>query len=223
MLIADLSSNNATEPNWVALKRAGVSAVWLKATEGLTWNDPTFQNRRKAANKAGLRVGAYAFARPDLHPYGAEAEARHFVQTVGHVGATDLRPVLDYERISSQGHDEAWARNWTGVVKDKLGVGPLFYSYPGLISSLKFSKPVGYGLWLAAYSRNDGHEHPFTIPAPWKKVVAHQFSSQCRVNGCAGLIDLSTVYAPNAILAHPVLAKVSYLVDPVVSNITNFL
>lgn len=206
MLVVDLSSNNRA-PDWARLKRAGVSAAWLKASEGLTWNDPVFQSARKAANRAGVRVGAYHFARPDLHPYGGSSEAIHFSNVVKSVGRTDLRPVLDYERISSHGGDGAWIKNFNAVVKARLGVGPLFYSYPALVDSLRLSKPVGYGLWLAAYSRNDGKEHPYTIPAPWKKTVAHQFSSQCRIAGCEGVVDLSTVSQPWAVLAHPVTGR----------------
>src|SRR4051812_27513860 len=100
MLVVDLSSNNRA-PNWRVLKQSGIDAVWLKATEGVTWNDPDFHAWRKAANREGLRVGAYHFARPDLHPYGPTKEARHFTDVVGTVGRTDLRPVLDYERANS--------------------------------------------------------------------------------------------------------------------------
>jgi GH25 family lysozyme M1 (1,4-beta-N-acetylmuramidase) len=210
MLVADLSSNNR-EPNWALLRRSGVSAVWLKATEGFTWDDPKFGVWRTAANKAGLRVGAYHFARPDTHPYvaGAKLEAEHFCRKVGKVNRTDLRPVLDYEVRGSHGGDESWARAFNRVVTDHLKVGPLFYSYSSLISDvLRFSRPVGYGLWLASYSRNDGREHPFTVPAPWKKVAAHQFSSQCRIAGCDGVVDLSKVYQPNAVLAHPMVGRV---------------
>ena len=105
MLVVDLSSNNRA-PDWHALKRAGVGGVWLKATEGLTWRDPDFHQWRVAANSVGLHVGAYHFARPDMHPYEAVAEAKNFVSAVKTVGVTDLRPVLDFETRSSHGNDE---------------------------------------------------------------------------------------------------------------------
>lgn len=208
MLVADVSSNNRV-PNWALLKKSGISAVWLKATEGQNYRDPSFQIWRKAANKAGLKVGAYHFARPDLHPYGGKAEALNFYRAVQEIGTTDLRPVLDYEVLGSQGKDEAWIREFNATVKARLSVGPLFYSYPALIEKLKLSKPVGYGLWLASYAKNDGTEHPFSIPSPWTKVVAHQFSSQCRITGCDGFIDLSKVYQEGSVLAHPVKARLT--------------
>ena len=209
MLVVDLSSNNRA-PNWHLLKQSGVDAVWLKASEGLTWNDPDFQSWRREANRAGLRVGAYHFARPDMHPFESEAEGRHFAATVGQVGRTDLRPVLDYERVSSHGGDERWIRSFNATVKGRLGVGPLFYTYPGLVPSLRLSGPVGYGLWLASYGRNDGKEYPAVVPSPWRKVVAHQFTSCARVAGCDGLVDLSRVYAPSAVLAFPVAGRLPW-------------
>jgi lysozyme len=207
MLIIDLSSNNA-EPKWAALKRSGIEAVWLKASEGVTWRDPDFNRWRAAAGKAGLRVGAYHFARPDLHPFDPVSEAKGFCAQVVSVGRRDLRPVLDYERLSGRGGDETWIRQFNRVVSDRLKVGPLFYSYPALIESLDLAHPVGYGLWLASYGRNDGKQHPYRVPAPWKKLVAHQFSSRCRVVGCDGLVDLSRVYQSRAVLAHPVAGRV---------------
>lgn len=206
MLIVDLSSNNQ-EPNFPLLKRSGVDGVWLKATEGMSWRDPTFQRRREAANRAGLRVGAYAFARPDLHPLDPQGEAHNFVQTVKSIGRTDLRPALDYEVRSEIKNDEGWVAAWNQVVKSRLNVGPVLYSYYGLLQELKFSKPRGYGLWLASYGRDDGVEHPFQVPAPWRKIAAHQFSSKCRVAGVPGLVDLSKVYQPNVVLAFPVRGR----------------
>lgn len=206
-MIVDLSANNA-EPDWRALKRAGIEGVWLKATEGRTYDDPDFAGWRAAANRVGLRVGAYHFARPDRNPFEAAEEAEHFRRKVGWIGRRDLRPVLDYEVRSSHGNDEEWVRVFNAHILSLLGVGPVFYSYPALIEQLRFSKPRGYGLWLASYGRNDGKPHEYRVPAPWRKAVAHQFSSRCRVAGCDGYVDLSRVFQPRAVLAHPLKGRV---------------
>ena len=63
MLLIDVSDNNQ-EPNWAEVKASGVIGVWIKASEGVTVDQPNFVSWRQAANKAGLRVGAYHFARP---------------------------------------------------------------------------------------------------------------------------------------------------------------
>lgn len=204
MLIADVSNVNG-DVNFAAIKQAGVKAVWLKATEGLNFNDRDYQKFRRAANKAGLRVGAYHFAHPELH--SAVAEAGHFSKVIGRPRRTDLRPVLDFETKANVNPEalEWWARRFNQVVKEEIGVVPIFYSYPAFIEEMRPSKPIGDGLWLASYGRNDGKDYPFSVPRPWKKIVAHQFTSNWHVSGHVGSIDLS--YAPKlrAVLAHPVL------------------
>lgn len=225
MLILDLSNNNA-EPDWKHLRAHGVDAVFLKASEGNSWVDPTFKSRRKAANAAGIRVGAYHFARPDLH-VTPKQEAANFCKVVGKVGLSDLRPVLDFETYAHGVNLENWARDWNNRVKDVLKVGPLFYSYPAFIHEMNLSKPIGYGLWLASFSKNDGVEHPYSIPSPWKHAVLHQFTSNGHVFGVPGKVDenypvtyLATRFEvgvnqfgktekwPFPILAHPVASYV---------------
>lgn len=205
MLVVDLSNNNGA-CDFAAMKAAGISAVWLKASEGAFFKDATFHDRRVQAGKAGLRVGAYHFARPDVN-HDPETEAISFCTQIGTVGKKDLRPVLDYERLTGTGVDEPWIRGFNKHVRKTLGVGPLFYSYPDLISHLHLSGTVGYGLWLASYGRDDGVEYPAVVPAPWKKMVAHQFSSHSKVAGCPGYVDLSRVLSVNAVLAHPVAGR----------------
>lgn len=216
MLIIDISANNA-EPNWPQLKVGGVGGVWLKATEGLTFKDKKFKAWRAKANAAGLRVGAYHYARPDLHPTNPAQEAVNFTSTVKKLDRRDLRPVLDFETKASLSGTEmtAWARSFNITVKAFLDCGPLFYTYPSFISSyMKIDKPVGYGLWLASYGRNDGKEHSYSVPAPWKKAVAHQYTSKGHVFGEPGRVDLDsfgydlkqftkTQGWPPALLAHP--------------------
>lgn len=203
MLVVDLSNNNA-QPDFRALKRSGVDAVWLKATEGAFFTDPDFQRWRKQANAAGLRVGAYHFARPDKNPYSAVADAGAFSRAVATIDRTDLRPVLDYERTTGVGGDDAWIREFNKIVVNRLKVGPLFYTYPGFVPGLRLRGTVGWGLWLASYGRDDGKEYPFQVPAPWKKAVAHQFTSNARMSGCSGPVDLTRVFNRAAVLAHPV-------------------
>jgi GH25 family lysozyme M1 (1,4-beta-N-acetylmuramidase) len=84
-----------------------------------------------------------------------------------------------------------WARAFNHAVHAELGVFPLFYSYASYIAAMRPAKPIGTGLWLASYGRNDGRDHGAAVPKPWRHYLLHQFSSRCRVQGCAGLVDLS--------------------------------
>ena len=213
VLLIDLASGNG-RVDWPTLARHGIAGAWRKATEGATYNDPGFGPARQAAHAAGVPLGAYHFARPDRNT--AEAEAEHFCRMIGEVREHELRPALDmehpagvdreeWERAVAKVDLEAWARAFNHRVKAELGVGPIFYSYSSFI--LEHVKPqhgpIGYGLWLAVYDRNDGAEHPFTVPPPWKRAVAHQFTSRARVAGVEGFVDLSSAPSLRPLLAHP--------------------
>ena len=54
-------SNHQGTIDWPAVARDGIDAAYLKATEGATFEDPTFETNWRAARAAGLRVGAYHF------------------------------------------------------------------------------------------------------------------------------------------------------------------
>jgi lysozyme len=202
--LVDFAAPNGTIP-FHKVKAAGVAGVWLKATEGRTFDDAAYVRNREAALSAGLRVGAYHFGRPDNNP--AKAEAEHFAKVVGRVGRRDLRPVLDLEQagVYAHGQLETWSHAFSQELKALLGVYPLFYSYPDYIRRMACETTIGSGLWIADYGANDGKRHPTTAPAPWKGWVAHQYTSKGHIPGLSIVVDRS--YAPRiqGVLAHPVL------------------
>lgn len=189
MKLIDVSNVNGAI-DWRAVANAGVKGAFVKATEGRTYTDSEFTTNRRRANAAGVAVGAYHFARPDRN--AAASEAANFCVAVKSLGPRDLRPVLDYEhKVSlSPAAQAQWIRSFNAVVRDHLGVWPMFYTYPALLSSLRATKPFGNGLWLASYGLNDGADHGFVVPSPWRKVAIHQFTSRGRVPGIHGYVDL---------------------------------
>jgi lysozyme len=211
-LIVDLSSNNP-QPDWKALKKAGVDGAWLKATEGSGYNAgwDVYSDWAPAARKVGIRVGAYHYAQPGGGD--AVAEALNFAGTIAYAGAIqrkDLRPVLDFE-VNPAGLSGAqlvaWARKFNAKTWETTGTLPLFYSYPAFIANMHAAESIGAGLWLAAYGPNDGLEHSYTVPAPWKKAVAHQYTSRGTLSGLAR-VDLSSAKSLLPLLAHPVIGLV---------------
>lgn len=200
--LIDLSNHNPT-PHWDAVVKAGVSGVWLKVTEGSSFIDATWKDRSAAARRVGLHVGGYHFARPSGPP--AKQQAATFARTLGPVEPLDLRPVLDLEDTGHLSSTELrqWARDFNQAVLTHTGVGPVLYSYRAFLQGLKWETPAGYGLWLADYGVNDGFEHSTLPPVPWKKYVAHQYTSRGTVPGIAGYVDLTSAASLTPLLAHP--------------------
>lgn len=184
----DLSNING-EPDWKRVYQSGQRRVYLKCTEGKSFVDKDFARRRRAAHRAGLKVGAYHFSHSE-HNSPIE-EAHFFVRNLGQLAPRgDLRPCLDFEIGTPSAK---WAEEFMVSVKRLTGVQPIIYSYADFLVRSNFHK-APTGLWLASYGRNDGAEHPYQVPRPWKRIVAHQYSSNARVAGVPGRVDISHVY-----------------------------
>ena len=206
MRVIDVSNNQGTI-DWYRVSRVGKVARWrkiygayLKASEGRTYRDNRYKDYKEGATHAGIATGAYHFARPDHN--NPESEAENFLHAIsGQVRKGDLLPVLDLEVSGSVGAASAslWARRFNKAVHKAVGVWPLFYSYPYFISSMDPSYPIGGGLWIASYGRNDGFRHSVTIPSPWKTCKMHQFTSQGSVDGIRGHVDLNYIKDINSI------------------------
>ena len=198
-------SNNQGAINWTALANDGVRFAWIKATEGATWTDPLFAENMRRAQEAGIRVGAYHYARPDNN--SPQKEAWHFLDRA-RPRPGDLLPVLDFEapeasRLGAT-KQEQWAATWLNQVWGDIGVKPIFYSYPAYIFG-----PLGggqhlrsYPLWLASYGPNDGSRHISVVPYGFNMVV-HQYTSRGNRGGRRPL-DLNFLLVPlDTITYHP--------------------
>lgn len=189
----DLSNNNGGKVDFHKVFNIGHRRVYLKATEGTSFVDATYAQRRKDANAAKLLTGAYHFAHGQASP---KEEADFFIKHLGALStAKDLRPVLDLEMGHASPALGKWAVEWLAYVKKHVGILPVVYSYASFAEACAFSKRPA-ALWLAAYGRNDGKEYPYSIPKPWKAIAAHQYASRATVPGVSGFADVSHVFTP---------------------------
>jgi len=195
----DLSNNNATGHDF---RRAHVNGgqlrLMLKIVEGTGFVDPTFTRLRLAALGAGMRVGAYDF----LHPLQATpTEAADFMlrRLPELRRGRDLRPALDAEQGTPSARVGEWVTATAKIVARALGFAPLIYGSGFYLEACQFARAPG-PLWLAAYGRNDGREHPVgRLPRPWKVMAAHQYTDQGRVIGINGRCDVSHVFVPASV------------------------
>lgn len=193
-------SNWQGEVNWSRVKADGIELAYAKATEGLEFEDQTFHRNRAACRDLGIRFGAYAFVRPELGDPEGQADA--LVHAVGSLGPRELRPVQDLEVGGVAGVEE-FARAFSRRVTGRLNCTPLLYSYAPFLAALELEHTIGGGLWLASYGRNDGADYGAAVPSPWKKWVAHQYTSKGHAAGIAGSVDFSHAPILKPLLAHP--------------------
>lgn len=201
LLMIDLSNNNfGGDPSKVktvdfARMKAehGAEYCGIKLTEGSTFVDSCGPTVRHQAQNAGINTLFYHFADGDSASLEADHFSAHFIKT----NMKDRRPYLDFENAKLP---ESWAREFNQRVLHNIGIIPGFYSYSALIAAMKPSQPIGDGLWVANYNRNDGKPYPVVPPPGWKSIVAHQFTSHATVVGVPFPVDLSNVVLPNALL-----------------------
>lgn len=169
--------------------------VVVKATEGVDAVSPTCDAQYQAAVERGKLVGVYHFA----SGLGAKEEARFFADNIkGYIGQAVL--VLDFEADALK-RGAGWARTFLDEVFRLTKVRPLIYLQGSYASQKDYKKVVDgdYGLWRAAWGSNPGGGFE-NAPAEdldsgvWPFTAIHQFTSNGRLEGYAGRLDLDVFY-----------------------------
>jgi GH25 family lysozyme M1 (1,4-beta-N-acetylmuramidase) len=146
--------------DYAAVKASGRSFVVAKATEGIGYLDPNWSKNRTAAAAAGLKVGGYHFARPDLNPTNPAGEADWFVSQLN-VAPGMLVPALDLEVAGSLSTTALanWVGAWLDEVYAKTGARAMIYVSPAfwtgkLANTTKFADEGYTILWVAHWFVN---------------------------------------------------------------------
>ncbi len=185
--------------SWPRVAAAGYGFVFVKATEGTRGTDRMYGRYRAGASAAGLRVGAYHFARPDGRKRAARladarAEAAHFA-AVARPRPGDLFPVLDLEKTGGLPPAAliSWTSAWLQEAERRLQVPPVIYAslhfWRAAMANTREFGDVGHSLWIARWT-----QAPLP-PVPglnWGGLgwTFWQWTSCGRVPGIRGCVDL---------------------------------
>ncbi|MCQ9384463.1 glycoside hydrolase family 25 protein [Brevibacterium moorei] len=166
------------------LAKSGQAFVIVKLTEGTTYVDPTAAGYIAQAQKAGIPVGIYHFARG-----GSIAEAKHFLKHARpYLGKAVL--ILDWEDKATE-HDTAAAKRWLDYVKAQTGVTPWLYTYRAVELAHDWSKVAKlYPLWVARYNSVLGTLKHWARPIMW------QYTESYRLQGHT--VDANHYYGSRA-------------------------
>ena len=154
--------------------KASDGFVILKATEGVTFDDPHFGDYIRMIGESNIiydfaSVGAYHYARPENNT--ALAEAKHFVERIGKL-AGSLLLALDVEgRALECPRLDTWCRDWLDAVYGLTGVKPLLYCQRSALKLFESVPEGDYGLWLAAWQKQAPKQSnvlPWPFMALWQ-------------------------------------------------------
>jgi len=176
-----------TPIDWSKVRTDGQSFAFVKATEGGDWVNPHYVEDIQAANAAGLKTGAYHYARP---AGDAKTQAANFAAQVALAPGQTLPPALDIEVAEgkSAAQLEQWIEEFTSELKRLTGRTPMIYTYKyfwmgQMNNSQKFSDMP---LWLAAYQ----DQAPDAVGG-WTKLSFWQRSGSGKVAGIPTDVDMN--------------------------------
>ncbi|AUH40374.1 lysozyme [Streptomyces sp. CMB-StM0423] len=182
--------------NWTSVRNAGIQFAWMKATEGTTYKDPSFNTNYPAAYRAGVIRGAYHFARPNSSSGAAQA---NFFASNGGAWSRDnltLPGVLDIENNPSgaacYGLSQTAMRNWIldfyNTYKARTSRDVVIYTSPSWWNSctggwngMASRSPLWVANWTSAHSPSIPNGFPF--------YTVWQYTSTGRVAGISGNVD----------------------------------
>ena len=157
---------------------------YMKATEGSTVKDKTYNIRMIEAQRHGIVRGAYHF----LHiGTNIDDQIKNFLETATWTSG-DMPPALDVElenEINEYGVAESqkYILAWLEKVEKKLGVRPIIYTRESIrnkyLNDVRFEK---YDFWIARYSENQPNNFDWLL---WQK------SDKGYMNGTKGQIDIN--------------------------------
>lgn len=176
--------------DWAQVAAAGISFVFVKATQGVRSYDDHLLKNVVGASDAGILVGVYTFSEANT-PSEAQAEAEFLLYTLNGLGITDrihMELMLDSESTAygdfSPAAGDAMYRAWEQVI---TAAGKRSGIYTGnSFGQTHFTSAINDApLWVARY----GTTPPWTIG--WTEWTFWQYSEGGTVPGVGGLVDMN--------------------------------
>ncbi len=183
--------------NWTAVRQMKVdniriSFAFIKATEGITRQDASFNQNWDRAGRAGLIRGAYHFFYATRDPL---KQAINF-QNVVDLQSGDLPPVLDIETSNNQPAAviRSTARIWLEEMEKAYKVKPIIYTNIHFYETYLGDEFDKYPLWIAHYYQKER-------PSSNRSWIFWQHSDMGRVNGIRTTVDFNVFKGDSAALA----------------------
>jgi lysozyme len=170
---------------------------FVKASEGVTWNDPRFLEHMNKLKEAKILRGGYHFFR--MLNDDIDGQIKNFLDSgVDFREKGMLPPVLDVEpsndefknnklKLITSSRVEVVARlkKWLRVVEERTGKRPIIYTSKYIWDEI-LKAPTGFEnhpLWVANYT--EPHKKP-TMPMTWNDYTFWQYTEEGSVGDIKG-------------------------------------
>lgn len=142
-------SNYQGEISWRAVsENESAKFVYIKATEGMTYQDPYFKKNWEGASKYGITTGAYHFF--TLTSSGSD-QAQNFISMVPKQKGK-LPPAVDVEAsITKTDAFKSQLTDYVKAITDYYGQKPVFY-VSSKVYNIIYDDYAGYNFWIINYT-----------------------------------------------------------------------
>ena len=157
--------------------------VYLKATEGVSYVDDTYQRNLREAKRVGLCVGSYHFYRPNTN---WREQLKNMTDNV-RIKDQDLVPIVDIEhrgRVSESKFIRD-LKSFVEHVERHYGKKPLLYSYQNFYNRYLKGHFTDYHWMIAKYQDDKPVLHD------GKDFIIWQYTQSGRMPGVRGGVDRS--------------------------------
>ncbi|GAA0078805.1 hypothetical protein UT300005_31840 [Clostridium sp. CTA-5] len=176
----DISNHNG-DIDFDKVKKSGIELVYIKATEGTTYQDQYLEKNYSEALKQDLKVGFYHFLVGSSSP---ETQAENFYNNIVNK-QNDLKPCLDIEVNNFDVMD--YALRFINKFESLCNLPLCIYTGPYFANDNLDDRLVKYACWIAHY----GVDTPMQTKI-WKNNYAgHQFTEKGRVDGINTYVDMN--------------------------------
>jgi lysozyme len=184
------------EIDWPAVRATGQVFTFIKATEGLSYTDPTFSDNWRGAKATGFLRGAYCLFHPNQD---AMKQAQRFLAALKDVDDEGELPCsLDLEVVDGVANSGIinGARAWLEEVEQTLGRKPMIYSGVSFLDT-NFTETGGrppswasdYALWLGWFPGRYSAGMSPLMPGGWSQWAFWQYGGTGHLSGIKPAVD----------------------------------
>lgn len=179
-----------SEVNWEKLHALNLEGdtlpmtfAFIKATEGILWEDPMFNDNWKNAREASVSRGAYHYFKPNKSP---ELQAKNFISSVN-LKAGDLPPVLDVEETGNKSRKDLVTsiKTYLQTIEAHYHCKPIIYSNINFIETYLAEDFSDYQFWVANYYTEK------LVASPDIKWMFWQYHDRGKISGCNVCVDMN--------------------------------
>ena len=179
----DVSNHNGSI-NWSSVKSSGVECVFIKATEGTTYQDPYLNSHYNGAKSVGILTGFYHFLVGSSAP---ETQAENFYNNIKDK-ENNLLPCLDLEHSNNEPDNFMdYALRFIEKFKALSNMDICIYACPSFIEEELDNRLAKYPLWCAHY----GVDRPGFTKVWGSSYAGHQYTEKGSVLGVNGNVDMN--------------------------------